>query len=39
MNDYSSRAESILASSACDDVRASLEAYISQRQKGRGGRH
>jgi len=39
MNDYSSRAKSILASSACDDVRASLEAYISQRQKGRGGRH
>ena len=36
MNDYSGTAESILASSACDDVRASVETYISQRQMGRG---
>jgi len=36
MNDYSATAESILASSACDGVRASLEAYIEQRQMGRG---
>ena len=33
--DYSSTAESILASSACDDVRGSVETYISQRQMGR----
>jgi len=40
MNDYSSTAESILASSACNDVRTSLESYISSRQMGRdnGGR-
>jgi len=36
MNDYSATAESILASSACDDVRTSLETYITQRQMGRG---
>ena len=36
MNDYSATAESILASSACDAVRTSLETYISQRQMGRG---
>ncbi len=36
-NDYSSIAESILASSACDDVRTSLESYISERQRNRGG--
>jgi len=35
MIDYSSTAESILASSACDDVRTSLETYIAQRQMGR----
>lgn len=35
MQDYSSIAEGILASSACDDVRTSLETYISQRQMGR----
>ncbi|MBA1421000.1 MAG: hypothetical protein FAF03_09165 [Epsilonproteobacteria bacterium] len=35
MNDYSGTAESILASSACDDVRSSVETYISQRQMGR----
>ena len=34
-NDYSSIAESILASSACDDVRTSLESYISSRQMER----
>ena len=36
MNDYSGTAENILASSACDDVRSSVETYISQRQMGRG---
>ena len=35
MNDYSATAESILASSACNDVRTSLETYIAQRQMGR----
>ena len=35
MVNYSSRAESILASSACDDVRAPLSAYISSRQRSR----
>ena len=35
MNDYSGTAESILASSACDDVRSSVETYIAQRQMGR----
>jgi len=30
-NDYSLKAETILVSSACDDVRTSVEAYISQR--------
>jgi len=37
--DNSPTAESILASSACDDVRTSLETYISQRQMTRGGRN
>lgn len=32
--DYSSIAEGILASSACDDVRAPLEDYIASRQRG-----
>ena len=36
MNDYSGTAESILASSACDDVRSSLETYIVSRQRSRG---
>lgn len=36
MVNYSSRAESILASSACNDVRASLETYIASRQRSRG---
>jgi len=36
MNDYSSVAEGILASSDCNDVRTSLQTYISQRQKSRG---
>ena len=36
MNDYSSKADSILAGSDCNDVRASLQTYISQRQKSRG---
>ncbi len=36
MVDYSSRAEAILASSACNDVRTSLESYISARQSTRG---
>jgi len=36
MNDYSGMAESILASSACDDVRSSLETYIASRQRSRG---
>ena len=31
---YSATAESILASSACDDVRSSIETYIAQRQIG-----
>ena len=35
-NDYSATAESILASSACDDVRGSVETYIAQRQMSRG---
>ena len=35
MNDYSGMAESILASSACNDVRSSVETYIAQRQMGR----
>ena len=35
MVNYSSIAESILASSACDDVRTSLESYISSRQMER----
>ena len=35
MNDYSSVAEGILASSACNDVRSDLETYIAQRQMGR----
>ena len=35
MNDYSGTAESILASSACNDVRSSVETYIAQRQMGR----
>jgi len=35
MVNYSSRAESILASSACDDVRAPLSAYISSRQRSK----
>lgn len=34
-NDYSSIAEGILASSACDDVRTSVESYISSRQMER----
>jgi len=36
MIDYSSTAESILASSACDAERTSVESYISSRQMGRG---
>jgi len=36
MVNYSSIAESILASSACNDVRASLEIYIASRQRSRG---
>jgi len=36
MVNYSSRAESILASAACDDVRASLSSYIASRQRSRG---
>ena len=36
MVDYSSKAEAILASSACNDVRTSLESYIAQRQRPRG---
>jgi len=36
MNDYSTIAEGILASSVCNDVRSSLETYISQRQRSRG---
>lgn len=35
-NDYSSTAESILASASCNAERASIEAYISQRQRTRG---
>jgi len=35
-NDYSSTAESILASSACDAERDSITSYISSRQRGRG---
>ncbi|MCF6244020.1 MAG: hypothetical protein L3J43_03170 [Sulfurovum sp.] len=38
MNDHSSDAEKILASSACNDVRTSVENYISQRQETRGGK-
>jgi major membrane immunogen (membrane-anchored lipoprotein) len=34
--DYSSTAESILASSACDAQRTSIESYISSRKMGRG---
>jgi hypothetical protein len=34
-NDYSSIAEGILVSSACDDVRISVETYINQRQKSK----
>ena len=36
MNDYSSTAESILASSACTSERSTIESYISSRQIGRG---
>jgi len=36
MIDYSSTAESILASSACNAERTSVESYISSRQMGRG---
>jgi len=36
MVDYSLKAETILASSACNDVRTSLENYITSRQKRRG---
>ena len=36
MRDYSAIAENILASSECDDIRTSAEAYITQRQKRRG---
>ncbi len=32
---YSSKAEQILASSDCQDQKAAIEAYISQRQRGR----
>ena len=35
MIDYSSTAERILSSSACNDVRTSIETYISQRQMHR----
>ena len=36
MVDYSAIAESILASSACNDVRTSLDSYIASRQRSRG---
>ncbi len=36
MRDYSSRAEDILASGACSDVRSDLERYIAERQIQRG---
>ena len=36
MVNYSSRAESILASLACNDVRASLETHITSHQRSRG---
>ena len=37
MVDYSSRAEAILASAACNDVRADVQSYIASRQRSRGG--
>ena len=38
MIDYSAKAESILSSSACNDVRTSVERYIVSRQRSRGMR-